>query len=54
MLLANPERLALEVIASALQPATEIDFLAFAEQHVTFDEGPFPGPYSRQLFSVFR
>ena len=53
MLLANPERLALEVVASALEPPAEIDFLAFAEQHVTFDEGPFPGPYSRQLFPFF-
>ena len=53
MLLANPERLGLEVLAAALQPSAEIDLLAFAEQHVVFDEGPFVGPYSRQLFPFF-
>jgi phage terminase large subunit GpA-like protein len=53
MLLANPERLALEVLADALEPPSEIDLLAFAEQHVTFTEGPFPGPYSRQLAPYF-
>jgi phage terminase large subunit GpA-like protein len=53
MLIANAQRLALDVVASALEPPAEIDYLAFAEQHVTFDDGPFPGPYSRSLFPFF-
>jgi phage terminase large subunit GpA-like protein len=53
MLIANAQRLALETIAAALEPPAEIDYLAFAEQYVTFDDGPFIGPYSRALFPFF-
>lgn len=50
---ANAERIALETVAAALEPPPAIDFLAWAEQNVSFDDGPFPGPYSRQLFPFF-
>ena len=51
-MLANPERLAHEAIAAAFRPAPPIDYLAFAEQHVSFDE-PIPGPFNRALFPYF-
>ena len=51
-MLANPERLAHEAIAAAFRPAPPIDYLAFAEQHVVFDE-PIPGPFNRALFPYF-
>ncbi len=53
MLLANAERLGLEVVAAALEPPPPIDYLRWAEQNITFDDGPFPGPYSRALFPFF-
>jgi phage terminase large subunit GpA-like protein len=53
MLIANAQRLALETVAAALEPAPAVDLLAWAEEHVVFDDGPFPGPYSRQLFPFF-
>jgi phage terminase large subunit GpA-like protein len=52
-MLANAERLGLESIAAALKPAPPIDYLAFAEQHVTFTDGPFQGGYNRALFPFF-
>ena len=45
MLIANPERLGLETVAAALEPAPVIDILAWAEQNIVFDEAQFPGPY---------
>jgi phage terminase large subunit GpA-like protein len=51
-LLANPARLGLEVLAAALAPPPPIDLLSFAEQDIVLD-GPFAGPYSRQLFPFF-
>ena len=53
MLLANPERLAIETVAAALEPPPALDLLAWAERNIVFDDGPFPGPYSRVLFPFF-
>jgi phage terminase large subunit GpA-like protein len=53
MLIANAQRLALETTAAALEPPPAVDLLAWAERNVVFDDGPFPGPYSRQLFPFF-
>jgi len=50
MLTCNADRIMWEAIAGALEPPPTIDLLAFAEEHITFEEGPFPGPYSRHLF----
>ena len=51
-LLANPERLAHEAIAAALQPPPPIDYLSWAETNVVFDE-PIPGPFNRAAFPYF-
>jgi Phage terminase large subunit (GpA) len=51
--IANPERLALETIAAALEPAAPIDYLAWAEENIVFDDGPFQGPYNPALFPYF-
>lgn len=53
MLLANAERIGLEVLQEVLEPPPLLDYLAWAEANVVFDAGPFPGPYSRQLFPFF-
>jgi phage terminase large subunit GpA-like protein len=53
VMLANPERLAREVIGAALKPPPPIDYLAWAERNVVIDEGSFPGPYNRSLFCYF-
>jgi phage terminase large subunit GpA-like protein len=53
MLLANARRVALEVVAAALEPPPAVDLLTWAERNVVFDDGPFPGPYSRALFPFF-
>jgi len=50
---ANAERLGREVIAAALQPAPPVNYLAWAERNVVFEDGPFLGPYNRQLFPFF-
>jgi phage terminase large subunit GpA-like protein len=50
MLTANPERVGLEVVAAALEPPPAVDYLAWAEANVSFDEGQFPGPYNRAAF----
>jgi phage terminase large subunit GpA-like protein len=47
---ANAQRIALESIACALEPPAPIDFLAWAENNIVFEDGPFRGPYSRALF----
>jgi phage terminase large subunit GpA-like protein len=52
MRLANSERLAHEAIATALRPPAPIDYLAFAEQHVSFED-PIPGPFDRTKFPYF-
>ena len=52
-MLANIERLGLEVLAAVLEPPAPIDLLAWAEAHVVFDDGPFQGPYNRNLFPFF-
>jgi phage terminase large subunit GpA-like protein len=53
MLIANAQRLALETVTAALEPPPPVDLLAWAERNIVFDDGPFPGPYSRQLFPYF-
>ncbi len=53
MLLANPERIAIETVAAALQPPPALDLLDWAERNIVFDDGPFPGPFSRVLFPFF-
>jgi phage terminase large subunit GpA-like protein len=53
VLLANPERLAVEIVAAALEPPPALDLLAWAECNIVFDDGPFRGPYSRTLFPFF-
>ena len=45
--------MALETIAAALQPAPPIDYLSWAERNIVFEDGPFQGPYNRQLFPFF-
>jgi phage terminase large subunit GpA-like protein len=50
MQITNPQRLALEVVAAALEPPPAIDYLAWAEANIAFDEGQFPGPYNRTAF----
>jgi len=53
MLLANPERIAFETVAAALEPPPALDLLVWAERNIVFDDGPFRGPYSRVLFPFF-
>ena len=53
MLLANPERLAVEAVAAALESPPALDLLSWAERNIVFDDGPFKGPYSRALFPFF-
>lgn len=55
-MLANAERLALEVMASVLEPPPPIDYLAWAQAHVVLSESEspkFPGPYNRERFPYF-
>ena len=44
MLLSNPERLAIETAAAALEPPPVLDLLDWAERNIVFDDGPLPGP----------
>jgi phage terminase large subunit GpA-like protein len=53
VMLANPARIAREVVGAALKPPPPIDYLAWAERNVVIDEGSFPGPYNRNLFPYF-
>jgi phage terminase large subunit GpA-like protein len=53
VMLANPARIAREVVGAALKPAPPLDYLAWAERNVVIDEGSFPGPYNRSLFCYF-
>src|ERR1700740_86148 len=50
MQIANPNRLALETISIALEPAPAVDYLAWAEANISFDAGQFPGPYNHAAF----
>jgi len=58
--LANPERLALEVLAEVLAPPPPVDLRAWAMTHLTFAEGPRAGgryvaedfPFFDRLFEV--
>ena len=53
--LANAERLAALTLADVLQPPPAVDFIGWAERNIVFSkrEGPFEGPYNRQLFGYF-
>ena len=53
MLLANPERLAVEAVAAALEPPPTLDLLEWAERNIVFDDGPF-GPLQPGVVSVLR
>lgn len=52
---ANAERLASLVLADVLTPPPDVDYLAWAEEHIVFSkrESPFPGNYNRELFPYF-
>ena len=53
--IANPERLALEALAAAIEPPPPVDYLSWAEDNIVFTEreSRFPGPYNRNLFPYF-
>lgn len=53
--IANPYRLALEVVAEVSAPPPPVDFTAWAISNVSFAEGtsPFPGPYDPRRFPFF-
>ncbi|MQX37888.1 phage terminase large subunit family protein [Roseospira navarrensis] len=52
--LANPRRVALEVLASAMTPPPPVDLPAWAERNIEFgSESPFPGPFSLDRFPFF-
>jgi phage terminase large subunit GpA-like protein len=53
MLLANARRLAIEAVSAALEPPPTLDLLEWAERNIIFDDGPFKGPFNRQLFPFF-
>ena len=44
MLIANSRRIMQEVLAEALMPPPLVDYLAWAESNIVFDDGPFRGP----------
>ena len=50
IMLANPERIAMEAMAAALEPPPPIDYLKWAEENIVIEEGDFPGRYNRTLF----
>lgn len=53
--LANPKRLALEVLAEVLTPPPPVDMPAWAERNIEFgSDSPFPGPFSFERFPFFR
>ena len=53
-LLANPRRIALEAIAEAIRPPSEINLLKWAEANIVFGAGEArPGPYDRRSFVYF-
>lgn len=52
---ANATRIGYQVLAQMLTPPPLVDYLAWAERNIVFSEreGPFPGPYNRNLFPYF-
>jgi len=42
-----------DVLAQVLEPPPPVDYLAWAEENIVFEGGPFPGPYNSQRFSYF-
>lgn len=53
--LANPARVASEVIASVIAPPPPVDFHRWAIDNVKFgSESPIPGPYKTDLFPFFK
>jgi len=52
---ANAERLATLTLAQVLQPPPPVDFVRWATENIVFSkrEGPFEGPYNRNLFGYF-
>jgi phage terminase large subunit GpA-like protein len=54
ILLSNPARMAMEVMAEAIEPAPPVDFLDWALHNIKFgSESPIPGPYNREFFPFF-
>jgi phage terminase large subunit GpA-like protein len=51
----NAERLAQLTMADVLTPPPPVDFVQWAERNIVFSkrEGPFEGPYNRELFGYF-
>lgn len=51
----NPERLMYDVLAEVLTPPPPVDYLSWAETHISFSEreSEFAGPYNRDLFPYF-
>lgn len=52
---ANAERIAALTLAEVLQPPPPVDFVRWATENIVFSkrEGPFEGPYNRNLFGYF-
>ncbi len=55
ILLANPERVATQVLVDAIEPPPPVDFVTWAAENIVFSEreSPFPGPYNHDLFPFF-
>lgn len=53
--MANAERVAMLTLADVLKPPPPVDFVQWAVDHIVFSrrEGPFEGPYNRDLFGYF-
>lgn len=52
--LANPEKIALDVLAEVAEPPPPVDMLAWAETNIRFGtESQFQGPYDRTKFPFF-
>ena len=54
-MLANPDRLAADALVAVLTPPPPVDYLAFAEEHVSFTkrESQASGRYNRERFAYF-
>jgi phage terminase large subunit GpA-like protein len=52
---ANAERIAWLTIADVIEPPPPVDYVKWAETNIVFSkrEGPFEGPYNRDLFGFF-
>jgi phage terminase large subunit GpA-like protein len=55
IILANPRRVAEDVLTETLTPPPPVDYLAWASRNISFSEreSPFPGPYNPDLFPYF-